>query len=508
MRTGWQLVCRNPSAAPPPPPPGDITPAMIVDYVDTSGNFQQVTVASNGSTSITINQYSGVHFDATGTRSVVATNLYQAIANPGGAEIGYRINFGESLGTTWPISGSSTDEDTGPPVFGRVFTTTGTKTVRLRCKDTSGNEATLSMTVVVNALGSATNITAGTSWPTWASNTHYTLNRGSDYTSHGTITLNGLHNVFITATGSGADPIVSRWQTDSRNVVDAAVTRTRNCYIVGIDAAEVAWSGVGAVHFGVVNGRARKIIEAVQDFEYSQGTTDTVAKRDSIKIARGGFFWNSGETNQHSHSYALYAYKIRRFHFYGCTFNKTADTGGGSNVTRYGGEQVTTRYSLAVNTGTIIDAVFNTWRCTALTVDPVTNQPYPWDPTDDRVGRSDGSGTFGFPTIFCFWHKCQSGNASEVLTQAAWTMSAIPIGVLQSNEYCGFEDCTSYASPMQTSSDPNVDQSGLHLFLRGSRKALGTGAYFVQTISGASNSYYSSDYHNENANTRPVPTAF
>lgn len=287
-----------------------VTPALSVEYVDTSGAWQRTSVV-NGVTSITIDQYSAVLFDATGSRGT-----HPSVNTESGAYfyMGYRMRYGEALGTTWAYPetlGYSKDTDEGAPIFGRVFTTTGSKTVTLRCKDPNGVEATISMTIVVNALAAATHIpVAAGAWPTWTTNTVYTLQAGGDYSSFGTIRIDGgggttnqKHRIRIMKTGGGADPIISGFNPDGRNEMTAGVNRNANVVLVDIDAGGFSAGQNGYLFCGFVRGRCRGMtLDSGAGYSFSQAIKNArgSAIANNIRHPRGVILWECGEVNNAS----------------------------------------------------------------------------------------------------------------------------------------------------------------------------------------------------------------
>jgi len=497
---------------------GSITPALTVEYVDASGVRQSTSVVS-GVTSISGVAPFMVLFDASGTRSVETSgdDKEGAVRN-----IGYRINYGEALGTTWSYpegAGYSMDEDLGPPVFSRAFTNVGTNNVRLRCKDSAGNEATISFDVVVAAHTSLTTVNkpvSDGSWGTLSSSRCYTLDAGGDYTAWGTPNTNGLHNVIFAKTGSGADPIISTFRPDSRNY-GTSITRAAAIRTYNVDVGAFDDGGVGFDHCSVVNGRCRTILSlgAVSSFYFNDRcASGTLAEANSIRRPRGFLLWNCGEiTNTGTGGSYVLIGVASGGGMYGVDLHRTANPASNEHVHRGIYDQFPVRY-----TRFRASVATQTWsKMNGLEVYGSTNgnQPDLWTSYDYKVGDySIGAtnGIYGYPGHLCFNHACQFGASGD--TNVSGIAGPEPQnndidGTYEGLDLCGFENCWGYRTT-SVSTDDEVHYGGRNLFVRNFKRNMGAGT----DVSASTHNLtkvppgWSTGYLNETTNTRPVPTAF
>lgn len=301
-------------------PGGALAPALMVEYVDGSGVLREETI-TEGATISGIAPFL-VHFDASGTRAPAAwasdeANFRSALNATGAdssvnddagmqafyawARVGYRINYGENIGGTWPYPtavAASRDEDTGPPIFKRVFTQVGTSVVRLKVRDVLGNESTLSFNVVVQAPPTPTLIprSAG-SWPAFTSGSHYTLEAGEDYTSFGPISLRGQHNILFSKAGAGDDPIIGDFAADAYSWSDRNtpnLVRTRHCRVMDVAVARMTWTETGFEYCGVIRGSCGGVAWGANDAAYDSPDRND-AQRTNVRFTRGLFLWETGE---------------------------------------------------------------------------------------------------------------------------------------------------------------------------------------------------------------------
>lgn len=483
--------------SPPPYAGGAITPSLIVEYVDTSGVRQTTTVATDGSTSISGVAPFLVHFDASGSRSTTsgATTLAGAWEN-----LGYRINYGEALGTTWTYGGgTSRDEDTGPPIFGRAFTTTGTKTVRLRIRDSIGSESTIQLSVVVSAPPTATNIAVGAgAWPTWVSGTHYTLNRGSDYTSFGILDFREKNNILVSATGSGADPIVGEVTMDARATTATAITRASNIRLLNIDIAKLGFGELtGGTYVGAVFGRVRRCngYSVSNARWYYENDSTTSIHRTNIKWPRGIFLWDVGEIGTDVQYVMISGH--RRFHAYGVVFHKNG-TAANHNL-RMGNEQGSYRYCNIYATATAVTLMkmqaygTTTWLST------------------DEIGDPGGAGFYTYPNSMLAVHKNQFGRSGESRPEICVTIgpqNSTSPG--EGHEYVALEDNIGFhATSWQSLAGRDTWMGGRYLSNRSNKMDMGTGVTSTTSLNWAADGLtWDGPYLTETTNTRPVPTAF
>ncbi|MDZ7355883.1 MAG: hypothetical protein ONB55_22410 [candidate division KSB1 bacterium] len=484
---------------------GDITPHLVVEYVDTSGNLQTVTVASDGSTTITGYAPFLVHFDASGTRSVVATTKAAALQ-----DVGYRINYGENLGTTWTYPEGwnlSKDEDRGPPIWGRVFTTTGTKTVRMRCRDSEGNEATIQLTVVVNAQSVTRHIpvTDG-GWGTIVSGGHYTLDAGSDYSGFGSPPTNGLHNVLFSKVGTGADPTLSNVSFDSRQFIDATESslpslQTKNIRYLDCNIDHLNLTSSGPMYCGVIRGRARTISQLSTEYIYDNDTT-TDNERLSMRHVRGLFLWDLQQhcTVSDSDSF-VWIWGAYKSHFYGIDIRHDASAG------------INTFGSLRVYPHHCDYRYMRIW-CTNPTqggggelmflLAMITTQ----SPDSGEWVETPENGQYGYASgglrrnILEMAYACdlQLGASGDYEIDGS---DVLVVGGGPGRRYAGAENIAYY----RTTTSKNVKLEGAHVFGRNIRTDMGAGSSL--TINGVSlPDPWNGPYLIESTNSRPVPTPF
>lgn len=309
-----------PPPPPPPPPPVGITPDLRAEFFN-SGTRQN-PVISEGSSISGVAPFL-VTFDASGTRSESVTTLAAAFQS-----MGYSMDHGEGIAGTWPYSGQSRNIDHHcAPIFHRAFTQVGTHTVRMRCTDGT-REATRTFTVTVLPPPAAVHIpvSAG-SWPAWVDGTHYTLDRGANYSSFGNLTFNGRSNIVFSAVGFGSAPVVGTVIMDTRNTVDAAFTRANNIRFWGIDVANWIENATGYDYCGVVGGRLRQFTTGIFDFIW-ENDVNTAAKAASVRFSRGTFWWDCGEVNVSGNDY-VYIGGSSRLAIVGCDLHRQSGSGGG-----------------------------------------------------------------------------------------------------------------------------------------------------------------------------------
>ena len=492
---------------------GAITPSLVVEYSDLAGNRQTTPVAADGSTTITGVAPFLVHFDGRGTRSAVATTLAQAWSRPGEAEIGYRMAYGEGLGGAWPYgNGQSRDEDRGAPIWGRAFTALGSRAVTMHCLDTSANAGSISLTVNVTAPPSATNILSaaqgGTGWPTFTSNTRWTLNRGQDYRSFGELVTSNLHNVIIEATGAGAQPRVQRMVFDSR-ANSSGTSRSSHIRAIGLDIDQGGCGGVGFDYCGYIDCNVRTIGFSPIYFNYDNSSALTNAQRDSLRYPRGFFVWNCTGIGTGGSQYAL-IFTGRRMHFVGSEIIQDSGLGGGGNI-RIGGESCSIRYCNPYH------AVSGSNVNLRLQVpgNDVTNANNDWPDNDDRAGQTTfigQPGRFSYKNAFWAIDNNQLSRAGAVIPNGLVSCSPQNNDAPEpdeGHEFICFENLRAFESGTVSIIDgDNMNVGGREISLRNARKNNGAGAYLTRTPSANSNRIpagMDGPYPYETVNTRPVP---
>jgi hypothetical protein len=509
---------RRTGAAPAPAPSGDITPELIVEYVDTSGNLQRTTVVS-GSTSISGVAPFLVHFDASGTRSVLDDTRAKAVMNTG-----YRFNYGEGLGTTWtyPEGASlSKDEDAGPPISGRAFTTAGTRTVRMKCKDSGGNEATVSLTVTVSAPPTATLIpvSAGT-WGTLSSNSHYSLEAGGDYRSWGSPPTTGLRNILFSKTGAGADPRLGTVSYDSRQGVDTAeagldALYTRNIRYLDCDIEALEYKWFGPQYCGVIRGRARNVYTLNQQFVWDNDNL-TANRRLSMRLPRGMFLWDlAGPCLSLDGGATAYVWihGIYNSHYYGFDLQHSPSNNDSGAITRVYPHFSDYRYgrlsALTSSTGNNAYLLM----LGAQDYPDLTHTAVEFPSTGAIAYATAENNTAGMrPNIYEMgWMvDCQFGSAGSVeptITAGLNRLRSTIGGGNVGGRLSGLENIRVQRASPSTGSRANAEQGGTDIALRNIKWNMGAGqnANYVQLTSTAP---FNGPYIGEDTSTRPVPTAF
>jgi hypothetical protein len=491
------------------PPSGDIAPALTVEYVDASGVLQS-TLVESGVTTISGTAPFLLHLDATASRLPTA---YAAQGVHTDAEVyaylmgGFRMNYGEGVGGVWPYGGTSRDEDTGAPIFGRAFTVAGTHTARLKLRDSLGNEQTVSFNVVVSAPAAPTIIeVAAGSWPTWVSGTHYALRADGNYTSFGAMDFNGLHNVIVSKTGAGADPIVGTVRYDSRNVVDlpeASISLSRGIRLLDIDVALLEEGGLQFVHCGIVRGRCRTFQGGIKEFYYDNDAT-TVNQRNSIRQARGMFFFDCGEIIRGPDNYCMIGFAWKR-HIQGVYMHMHSAAGASVATARLYDHESSIRNCQFGSS--YQDGNWQTWVTmigTSIGADyPTAYVPVAWT---DQVGRPDGSGVYKVVNRKFSVQNCVLGVAGQPWPNGPMSIGG-PVNTSWLADMYGIEDSTiGLTGATAYGVTSTVTMSGRNLYARNVKYP--GGADLAIGVSSPPDAAYDGPYFNESTNTRPVPTAF
>lgn len=489
---------RRTGAAPAPEPSG-LTPALSV--TTHQNNTRTVTEVVSGSTTITGPAPLFMHFDASGSRSestgcdTVAGACFL---------MGYRLNYGEGLGGTWPYSGLTRDEDVGFPIFFRAFTEIGTHTVRLKVKDPDDRESTITFTVVVQdpqTVYDVVSISEGGAWPTMASGTCYTIAAGLNVTAKGTPNTDGLRDIVFMKTGSGADPLMAQFTPDSRRTPNGPVTRASNVRLWNIDTTALAIDTVGFDFCGVVGGRCRHVEAPIIDYVWDNDV-NTEAKALSIRRVRGVILWDCGEVNI-TGDY-VWIGDASTFVMQGLDLHKEGGASGG-HVIRGGFHHSVWRH--------------NKFRVTAAstTYMKFTAVPGPGVPSDWRSDDVYGTWSGGSKPRY---HVATQLNAIQNNYYGdATDSSELGIGVTPENNDGGgagpFDglELTSVEDNYfhRASGGFGVSLGGRNLGSRNNRYSAGSGGYVAVGESHNPNripSGWDGPYVNETTNTRPVPSAF
>jgi len=394
------------SAAPAPAPSGAITPALTVNYTDTSGNPQNTSVIDNVTTITGVAPFP-VFLNAYG---FVSTTTDANTSDKAFCTIEYLFEFGENRGTTHSTTGLSTDTERGGPVASYAYETPGTYQLRVWGRDSAGNQNYIRLNVVVTAPETGVNMTSGVI-PTFASNTVYNAPANGTW---GDINyqLNGLHNVIIRKSGAGADPVFGTVSLDNRNEPNTAITRTRGVRFLNCDIANLTYGNVGFDNCAAINGRVRVLtlqnMYSAADQLIVQNRTAQQAQ--NVRMARGLLLQNTGQLLDSGGGYVLIG-EIRGLHLRGISTNKT--TSGQHNV-RGVFKESSFRNCLFDNTVVTGESrgvsylKFQGWECTA-----GPNVPDAW-PSTDMVVSGAGGRRLGLPLSQVCVSDCVMGLSSSV----------------------------------------------------------------------------------------------
>jgi hypothetical protein len=491
-------------------PGGTITPAVTLEFIDTSGVMQNIPVV-DGVTTISGVAPFMVHIDASGTRLPSAFAAQSAIADAEAYAFhmgGYRINFGEELGTTWTFGrGASRDEELGPPIFGRVFLTTGTKNVRLKIRDALGNEQTVSFNVVVSAPAAPTIIeTSAGGWPTWVTGTHYALRAGGNYTSFGAIDTRTHHSILISKTGAGADPIVSEFRPDGRNVIDAPEASwqlARNCRTLDIDVGTFAEGGVQFQYCGVIRGRCRTYGVGLKEFYYDNDAPNNNT-RSSVRRSRGVFLWDCGELNRGGSNHGIIGGANHR-HLIGVDVF-VAPTGLSISALRMYDNESTIRHTRIANNGW--DSGFQTWLVMIGYGDIQTYPGYSPQPWTDQVGQTGTNAPILVTPRKFIAQDFELGRAGQPWPNGPGSIGG-PVNESWVSELMGWEDgVCRLAEPTGYPITSLITMTGRNHFRRNVKYNMGAGGDISVSASDGPDASFNGPRLIESTNSRPVPTAF
>lgn len=482
----------------PDPEPSAITPNLVVEYVDTSGNLQSATINPDGSTEINAVAPFLMFLDARGTRSENRTTELAAWWY-----LGYRMNYGEDIGGTWTYGGASRDEDTGEPIFGRAMTNVGANVVSLKVKDGPTDEETISFTANLSAPPTPTiiEVSAG-AWPSFTSGSHYQLRADGDYRSFGTLGTPGLHNILFSKVGSGADPRIARFAPESRGNSSTVLTPARNIRIMDIDCEEFFVSIIGIRYCGAIRGRVRTFGNDAPAYYYDQPDADTAGERENLRYPRGVFLWDTGELNPPSGTNYNMITALRNFFAYGVDFHKNGLSGnhclrnsGTIHVHRH------CRLRSSVSAASLIKI-------------QAGSGTTPWG-AEDQYGTITGTKSrYAYPTNYIVFQNNvyhATGSTIPDICMGAGPENNDPGGDLGAVEYVAFSDSVSAQNAWQLVAGLDVQVNGRNLGTRNIRLNNGTGAYVTQSAGSYPNNIpggWDGPYLYETASTRPVPSAF
>lgn len=501
-----------------PPPSGDVSPALVVEYVDASG-VRHTTSVVDGETSITGVAPLLVQFDASDSRFPTAYAAQGSITDEEAYAYlmgGYRMSYGEGSGTwTYPVgSAYPRDEDTGPPVFTHIYRTAGTHTARLKVRDALGNENTISLSVVVSAAPSATHIpvSAG-SWPTRVSGTRYTLDAGGDYRSFGTLDTGGLHNIIFEKVGEGTDPRIATFSPDGRSKFDATEPleyRTANIRFINIDINHLSGGQRGYDYVGVIGGMLRRYSGGGQTYLWHEGSNNN---RGNVRYPRGLFLEDTELRNEGGDGFIMFD-DIRSLHVRNCVLRHVVNGESTYLMMRVYGAYHTFRnclWTMDVNAGSANGLPIGQLAIHGLSPVQVWRD-------DDRTGPIDGTAnnqSYGYVSEKQVVHHCQFYESGSFLTNAVASVGGgNPFGSnLVYPRLGGWEDCVFWPSGDVAITIQTASLRGQYMYWRNIKRNMGAGSDISWNTNPPNsdvgdNTTYHGPYFGETTNTRPVPTAF
>jgi hypothetical protein len=451
----------------PTPPLGGLTSALTAGYVDSSGNRQWVSVVDNvttisGTAPLFVEFFGG---DSVSEQSDSNTTD-EAFWN-----LGYLMNYGEGLGGNWSLSGRPRDTDRGFPVFAHTYTTAGTHSARLTCRDSAGNQAFIRVNVVVSAPGAGVDMTTGVI-PAFASSTVYNAPAGGTW---GDITsqLNGLHNVIIRKTGAGADPVFGSVSLDGRNEPTSAITRTRGVRFLNCDVASVTWGNVGFDYCAFVGGRVRQVAPAPMEYFRDQIAVLSMPdlQASNIRMVRGLMLQDTGQMgDENGDAYVLIG-EMRGLHLK--NVNSVKGTSTNHNI-RGMFAYSSFRHMRLNNTASSVSYFkFQGWACTGgVNLPTLKGTPDPWR-DDEMVIDSVTRRPLGLPCTRVAVVDCQLGASGGVtpVANAGFGPQNNDLEPAEGAELAGFE----YCNWIQTSTWYSMDFTGRHIGRRDCFLNLGAG---------------------------------
>jgi len=489
-----------PPPPPPPPPPGSVTPALVVGYMDASGNRQWTTVVDTvttitGTAPFLVEFYGGDSVSAQTDSDTPAKAFHN---------LGFLMNYGEDLGGNWSLSGLPRDTDRGAPVFGHTYTTPGEHQASLLCRDSAGNQNLIRVNVVVTAPGAGVTMTPGV-LPTFADNTVYNAPAGGTWPNI-TNQLDGRRNIIIRKTGSGADPVFGTVTLDGRNEPNATITRTGGIRFLNCDVATVTCGNVGFDYCAFVGGRVRQINlppmlnGANEIFAQSR----TALQASNVRMIRGLMLQDTGVLGESNAAGYNLIGEGRGFHFKNVASIKTSTAQHNiRGVFTYS----SFRHGFLRNTvaGSVSFFKFQGWGATA-----ASNTPDPWR-DDDTVVDYPAGRVLGLPSsrlVIVDNIIGQAGDPNPSANAGAGPQNNLPTSPegceLVSFEYNRFAATTQWFT---------IDLSGRNLGARENRLNLGAGAV-VDVAAGTNHSEFpagrippgwQSPYMTTGARPVPVP---
>lgn len=496
-----------------------LSPSMQLEFVDTAGIRQLVTVV-DGQTQITGVAPFLVQMDASNTRATTAFAAQTQITDAEAyafLNVGYRMHFGENLNGFWRYpegSNFTLNEETGPPLFSRIYHTAGTYNARLKVRDTLGNEALLRFTVNVMAAPAAINIPVSLgSWPTFQSNRRYTLQAGADYRSFGTIETGGFHNISFEKTGTGADPRIATFSPDGRSKFSATQmfeARASHIRLVNIDINNLSEGQRGFNYVAIVGGIIRSYSGGAQAFAWHEGN-DII--KSNVRYSRGLFFENTEVYSTAAGSGFVMFGTLHGFHSRGTRFVHKENGPTTYLMLRIYGRMFSLRnnYWFSEVDGGGANGVM----AGLLAVNGSTETIWRNDDLVGPLSATQSNQSYGYISDKMFAQNNQFYGQGSYLTNAVNTVGGgNPSGTsLVRPRLIGHEDNVYHPVANVGRLVDNGELYGQHNFWRNNRKDMGRGA-FVSAITGApnrgvgDNMTFHGPYHISEMNPRPLPTGF
>lgn len=513
----WTVIQETP---PPPPPVGTLNPAAQLEFINASGVRQQVNVV-DGETQVTGIAPFLIKIDASGTRAPAAFAAQSQIPDAEAYAflmIGYRINFGENRGGFWRYPEGSTysrDEETGPPLFSRIYHSAGTYNVRLKTRDTLGNEATLRFTINVTAPPAVTAIaTSASSWPAFQSNRRYTLQAGGDYRSLGTLETGGLHNIVFEKTGAGADPRISSFSPDGRSKFSATQMlefRAAHIRLINIDMEHFGEGQRGFDYVGVIGGTVRRYSSGGQSNLWHEGNGIT---RSNVRYARGLFLQDTELRSTASEYGYIIIGAFNGLHARNTRFVHAENGPTTYRMLRLYGSNSTFRNNLWISQ--VDGGSGNGLTIGLYGIEGQT--PVQWR-TDDTVGPVSGtvnnSNKYGYISDKSILQHNQFYAAGSYLTNAIASMGG---GNYEDNKLIfprliGMEDNVFFPPGNVALLVQSGELLGQYVFWRNNRRDMGQGSYISANTgppnqSAGDNTTFNGPHLIENQNSRPITTGF
>jgi hypothetical protein len=492
---------------------------MTVEYVDAQG-VRQLAQVVDGQTTISGVAPFLIKLDASGTRAPAAFQAQTAIADPEAYAFlmtGYRVHYGEHRGGVWPYpqgSSFSRDEDSGPPIFSYVYRNPGSYNVRMRTRDTRGNEATVQFNINVNSPPAPTLIRASDGrWPAFVSGRRYTLEANGDYRSFGVLETGGLHNIIFEKAGAGANPRIATFSPDGRSKFAATrqlEQRASHIRLIDIDIGHFSEAQRGFDYVGIIGGVVRRYSSGGQRFLWHEGNEIT---RSNVRYARGLFLQDTEMYSTSAGGGFIIFGTFNGLHARNTRFIHTENGPTTYLMLRVYGSNFTFRnnywYSQVdggSSNGTLIGM---------LAVDGLSPTAWRSDDTVGPVQSGSNSQAFGYVSEKQILQNNQMYAAGSFLTNAIASIGGgNPSGSsLVYPRLIGWEDNIFHPSGNVARTIQNGELYGQYVFWRNNRRDMGRGSY-VSTSTAPPNrgvgdhTTYSGPVLSENANSRPVPSGF